>query len=259
MRWGPDSYSQFKEERTQPFRDLLQLIVIRPGMSVLDLGCGTGALTTKLAESLPDSTVLGIDNSPEMLEKASNLAREKLRFELRSIEEISGSWDLIFSNAAVHWVAEHYSLIPRLWSMLRSGGQLALQFPSSRRNKGHIAIQDAACESPFREAMDGWEWKFPVLETETYAEILFELDGRDITVFDKVYPHVLNNADDAFDWLSGTTLLPYLERMPGDLHAPFKERIREKLWSTWPSGPFLFPFRRILLSAKKPEPARGRS
>ena len=252
MRWDPDCYLRFKEERAQPFRDLLQLIKVRAGLSVLDLGCGTGELTAELAKFLPGSKVLGVDSSPEMIEKASGVAREGLRFELKSIEDISGSWDLIFSNAAIHWIGDHHSLIRRLWSMLRSGGQLVLQFPSSHRNKGHIAIQDTAAKSPFMEGMDGWVWKFPVLDTEIYAEILFEQGGHEITVSDKVYPHVLNDADAAFKWLSGTTLLPYLERLPEHLHEPFKEQLRKKLWSIWPSGPFLFPFRRILLSAEKP-------
>jgi trans-aconitate 2-methyltransferase len=253
MRWEPDCYSRFNEERAQPFRDLVKLIRIREGLSVLDLGCGTGTLTAQLAELLPDSQVLGVDSSPEMIERASGTALENVRFELKSIEDVSGSWDLIFSNAALHWVDDHHSLIPRLWSMLRPEGQLALQCPSSHRNKGHIAIQDTAAESPFEEAMGGWEWKFPVLEIDTYAEILFEQGARKITSFDKVYPHVLNDADDAFEWLSATTLLPYLERMLEDLHERFKERLRERLWSIWPSGPLLFPFRRILLSAEKPE------
>jgi trans-aconitate 2-methyltransferase len=253
MRWKSESYLRFKEERMQPFRDLLQLITIQPGLSVLDLGCGTGALTSELAELLPDSRVLGIDSSVEMLKEASKIARDGLGFELKSIEDVSGSWDLIFSNAAIHWVADHHSLIPHLWSMIRPGGQLALQFPSSHRNKGHIAIKDTAAESPFSKAMDGWEWKFPVLETETYAEILFEQGGRKITIFDKVYPHVLTDADEVFAWLSGTTVLPYLERLPKRLHESFNEQLRKRLWSVWPSGPLLFPFRRILLSAKKPE------
>lgn len=253
MRWEPTCYSRFREERVQPFRDLLQLITIRPGLSVLDLGCGTGALTSELAQLLPESRVFGIDSSVEMLKKASRITRDGLRFDLKSIEDVSGSWDLIFSNAAIHWVADHHSFIPHLWSMIRPGGQLALQFPSSHRNKGHVAIKDTAAESPFREAMDGWEWKFPVLDTETYAEILFGQGGRKITIFDKVYPHVLTDADEAFAWLSGTTVLPYLERLPERLHESFNERLRQRLWSIWPSGPLLFPFRRILLSASKPE------
>jgi len=230
----------------------MQLIEVRPGLTVVDLGCGTGALTAELAEALPDCDVLGIDTSPTMLDKASSVARENLRFELRAIEDVSGAWDLIFSNSAVHWVEDHRSLMPRLWSMLRPGGQLALQFPSRHRNRAHKVIAAVAARSPFREAMDGWAWDFPVLDIETYAEILYEQGGRELAIFDRVYPHILKNADEALKWVSSTTLRPYMKRLPEDLHDSFNERLREELWSIWPSGPFLFPFRRLLLCCKKP-------
>ena len=251
MPWEPDCYLKFKGERSQPFRDLVRLVNVRPGLSVVDLGCGTGALTAELANILPDSDVLGIDSSSEMLEKASKQARDGLRFEQKSIEDVSGSWDLIFSNAALHWIDDHRSLIPRLWSMLRPEGQLVAQFPSNHRNKAHIAINETAAAPPFQEAMAGWLWEFPVLDVETYAEMLHKLGGCEITAFDKVYPHVLEDADEVFKWVSGTTLIPYLKRLPENMQDPFKERLREKLRSIWPTGPAFFPFRRILLSARK--------
>ncbi len=253
MPWEPDCYLKFKGERSQPFWDLAQLVDVRPGLSVVDLGCGTGALTAELANILPDCDMLGIDRSPEMLEKASKLSREGLRFEQESIEDVSGEWDLIFSNAALHWIDDHRSLIPRLWSMLRPKGQLVAQFPSDHRNKAHIAINETAAEHPFQEAMASWLWEFPVLDVEAYAEMLHELGGREITAFDKVYPHILEDADEAFKWVSGTTLIPYLKRLPENLHEPFKKRLREKLHSAWPTTPIFFPFRRILLSAQRSE------
>ncbi len=74
MPWEPDCYLKFKGERSQPFWDLAQLVDVKPGLSVIDLGCGTGALTAELATALPDSNILGIDSSSEMLEKASKLS-----------------------------------------------------------------------------------------------------------------------------------------------------------------------------------------
>ena len=127
MPWNPDLYDKFKAERFAPFLDLASLVKLREGLSVIDLGCGTGELTAQLAELLPGSDVLGIDNSPEMLERAQEYTRPGLRFELASIEEIDGKCDLIFSHAALHWVEDHPTLIPKLLSMLRPGGQLTVQ------------------------------------------------------------------------------------------------------------------------------------
>src|SRR5918911_2009436 len=98
MPWDPDRYHKFTTERFQPFEDLVRLVDIRPGLRVIDLGCGTGELTERLADMLPESDVLGIDTSPEMLDKAKPRSRPGLRFDLGAIEEVSGSWDLIFSN-----------------------------------------------------------------------------------------------------------------------------------------------------------------
>ncbi|NQU05152.1 MAG: methyltransferase domain-containing protein [Calditrichaeota bacterium] len=248
MPWNPDTYLKFKNERAEPLIDLLQLVKIRPNLKVIDLGCGTGELTAELAERLPDSNVTGIDNSSEMLNKASPLERPDLRFELINIEEMSGKWDLIFSNAALHWIDDHYSLIPRLLKMLNPGGQLVAQFPSGHRNKAQKAIGEIASTEPFYTAMNNWYWDFPVLKTDEYAELLFMNGGSEITVYDKVYPHILQNADDVFDWVAGTTMIPYIERLPGDLHESFRKKIRERLHQIWREGPLLYPFRRILMA-----------
>src|SRR5689334_2351881 len=96
MPWDPDRYLQFREERYATFADLLALINVRPGLRVIDLGCGGGELTRRLADALPDSDVLGIDTSPEMLARAAEYARPGLRFEQRALEHVTGAWDLVF-------------------------------------------------------------------------------------------------------------------------------------------------------------------
>src|SRR5438046_7192076 len=106
MPWNPDTYQKFQSERAAPFEDLVALIKIREGLQVVDLGCGTGELTRKLADRLPASDVTGIDNSPEMLAKANEHSRPGLCFEQGDIETVSGDWNLIFSHAAIHWVED---------------------------------------------------------------------------------------------------------------------------------------------------------
>ena len=88
MPWDPKQYLKFQSERFAPFDDLFAMIDVRPGLRVIDLGCGTGELTARLAERLPDSDVLGADASAEMLAQSQPLARPGLRFEQRTIESI---------------------------------------------------------------------------------------------------------------------------------------------------------------------------
>ena len=143
MPWNPDQYLQFEAERAAPFVDLLALVQVRPGLRVIDLGCGTGELTRRLADALPDSSVLGVDNSPEMLARAAALARPGLAFAERSIEATladGAQWDLVFSHAAIQWVPDHATLVPALLGLVAPGGQLAVQLPSNHDHPTHRLI-----------------------------------------------------------------------------------------------------------------------
>jgi trans-aconitate 2-methyltransferase len=255
MPWNPERYNQFKAERSAPFEDLLQLIQIRPGLKVIDLGCGTGELTSRLAERLPDSEVLGIDSSPDMLAKTQSFKGPNLNFQLRDIQEIEGAWDLIFSNAAIQWIGDHPSLVPQLFSHLNPGGQLVVQLPSNHNHPAHHMIVETASEQPYQRALNGWLRHSPVLPVEDYAELLYATGGQDLVVFEKVYPHVLENSDAVADWSAGTALLPYMERLDAELRQAFMERYRQKLRRHWPHSPVFYGFRRILFAARRPKDA----
>lgn len=249
MPWNPTVYEKFKTQRAAPFDDLLALLNKGQGLRVIDLGCGTGELTRRLADALPGSDVLGIDNSPEMLARTAEFARPGLRFERGDIKEVAGQFDLVFSHAAIHWVDGHQTLIPRLLAMLPPGGQLAVQIPSNDGHLTHILIRQLAEEEPFYSALGGWNRQSAVLPVDCYAELLYQHGGQNIVAFEKVYPHVLDNADALAEWTSGTALVPYFERLPKELHEPFMARYREGLRQRWPVGPVFYGFRRTLFAA----------
>ncbi|HEX9078391.1 MAG TPA: methyltransferase domain-containing protein [Desulfuromonadaceae bacterium] len=249
MKWNPDRYLRFGAERSAPFDDLLALIHRRPGLDVVDLGCGTGELTCRLADFLEGSRVTGIDASPEMLAKARERACPGVDFRLQDISSLAGSWDVIFSNAVFHWLDDHTALIPRLFSLLRPSGQLVVQIPNNSAFPSHTCIIETASEEPFRSALGGWTRTSPVLPLDAYAGILHTCGATDITVLEKVYAHPVADSDAIAEWTAGTTLLPYFDRLPEEMHAPFMESYRAKLRAIWPEGPVLFTFRRILLAA----------
>jgi trans-aconitate 2-methyltransferase len=252
MPWDPERYEQFKKERFAPFDDLLRLVRVRDGLRAVDLGCGTGELTRRLADALPGSDVAGIDSSAEMLARAAEFARPGLRFELGSIEELAGEWDLIFSNAALQWVLDHERVFPRLFDMVLLGGQLVVQMPSNYAHITHTSIDELAADEPFRSALGGYHRSWGSLTIEQYADILNAQGATDIVVFEKIYPHVLPDAGALADWTSGTALVPYMERLPDDLRALFMERYRARLRERFPQRPVFYGFKRILLSGTRP-------
>lgn len=256
MPWNPDQYHKFQSERSAPFDDLLKLVDIRPRLKVVDLGCGTGELTRRLADLLPQSDVRGLDNSPQMLAKADSVKRAGLTFELGDQANLSGAWDLIVSNAALHWTENHQALIPHLYGRLAAGGQIAVQVPSNHTHISHRLIIETAQAEPFQSILKGFVRYAPVLAIDQYAQILFDLGAENIVVFEKVYIHVLEDADAVVEWVSGTALVPYFERL--DIHKDaFLAALRDKMRAAMPGSPLLYPFKRTLFSARKPEGKHG--
>lgn len=252
MPWDPNQYHKFQAQRSAPFYDLLALVEVRPNLKVVDLGCGTGELTRQLADALPTSDVTGLDSSPQMLEKAASHSSPSLRFEQGDQAQLAGQWDLICSNAALHWSENHAELIPSLYEKLTPGGQIAVQVPSNFSHISHQIIRETAGEEPFKSVLLGYQRYAPVLSIDQYAQILFNCGAENIIVFEKVYAHILEDSDAVVEWISGTACVPYFERLSGakDL---FVQTIRDKMKAALPGSPVFYPFRRTLFSAHKPK------
>lgn len=253
MPWDPKQYHKFQAERAAPFFDLLALVEVRPNLKVVDLGCGTGELTRHLVETLPNSDVTGLDSSSQMLHaaRAALLTDTHLHFEHGDQAELTGEWDLIFSNAALQWSENHAELIPSLYQRLALGGQIAVQVPSNHNHVSHQIYRETAGEEPFRSILKGFQRYAPVLSIDEYASLLFECGAENIIVFEKVYPHILEDSDAVVEWISGTALVPYFERL-GEHKEEFLNVLRRKMRRELPDTPVFYPFRRTLFSARKP-------
>src|SRR2546421_4999390 len=166
--WSPDQYDKFKSERQQPFHDLAALVEHRPRMRVVDFGCGTGELTRALHDQLQAEETVGIDNSETMLLKSASFGTEMLRFERGDIERFvtDRPYDLVFSNAALHWVVDHESLLARLTSFLTARGQIAIQMPANDEHASHRVAAALAEEFGVEPRRDY------LLPVERYAQLL---------------------------------------------------------------------------------------
>ncbi|HLJ75253.1 MAG TPA: methyltransferase domain-containing protein [Thermoanaerobaculia bacterium] len=234
--WNPEQYERFKAERSQPFWDLVDLIARAPDMRIADLGCGTGELTRALHEKLGARETVGIDNSASMLAKAP--AAPGLKFRQQSIEEFSDSgFDLIFSNAALQWVADHERLFPRI---ARLGNQFAVQMPANDDHPSHVTAAEVARELGM-EVRPAY-----VLPPERYASLLHEIGFRRQHVRLQVYGHLLPSSEDVIQWVKGTLLTFYV-------HDPrFIDRYRERLLQRiGVQRPYFYTYKRLLIVASR--------
>ena len=248
--WSPEQYERFRQEREQPFWDLARLIDAPPGGRVVDLGCGTGALTLELHRMLSARDTIGVDSSDAMLARASEIAEPGLRFVKGDIAVWSpeDACDVVFSNAALQWVDDHPHLFTRLRGLLASGGVLAVQVPSNYDHPSHLVAAEVALDEPFATATGGYTHETSVLQPEAYAELLHALGLRDLHVRLQVYVHELPSTDDVVEWVRGTLLTDYKPRMPEAMFDAYVARYRQRLVETLgDQRPYLFAFKRILM------------
>jgi len=252
--WDPDRYARFSAERRLPWDDLTALLTPLPPPLVLDLGCGDGALTAELHARLQARQTVGVDRSAAMLERAAVRAGGGLRFEAGDAATWSGGpFDLVISNAALHWVPDHAALWPRLAALVAPGGQLAVQVPVNESHPSHLEAAATAAEPPFAAALAGYRRESPVLAPEWYAEALFRLGFAERRVRLEVYGHLLDSRDEVVEWVRGSLLTDYQERLPAPLWPAFLGRYRQRLAAALPDRrPFLYTYRRLLLWARRP-------
>jgi trans-aconitate 2-methyltransferase len=243
--WDPTQYERFKDERAQPFRDLVSLIDPRPDMRIVDLGCGTGELTRELHEQLSASETLGIDSSESMLSKAT--PSDTLHFQLGDIATFQSDrpFDLIFSNAALHWLPDHEHLFARLATLLAPNGQLAVQIPANHDHPSHrIAAELAASFGIEPRTVN-------VLSPENYAALLHRLGFARQHVRLQVYGHVLPSTADVVEWTKGSTLTPYREALSAGQYEEFLAEYTARLVNVLGDAqPCFYTFKRILLWAR---------
>ena len=254
--WDPDLYERFKAERSQPFYDLAALVEARPGMRVLDLGCGSGELTAWLHGRLEAAETLGIDSSEAMLAAARAHEGGGVRFEYGDIAEFASDehFDLVFANASLQWVAGHEKLFPRLARLLRPGGQLAVHVPANDDAPSHVLARELAAEPPYASALDGYNRVLYQLSPTRYSELLYALGFEEQYVRLQVYPHVLPGPEALVDWAEGSFLTPYRERLSPELYASFLRDYRARVLATaGDARPYFYPFARILMWGRLPE------
>ena len=250
--WQPDQYARFKAEREQPFYDLLDLVEPVPGGRVVDLGCGTGVLTRVLHEGMQGAETIGIDRSEAMLEQSAQHAGGGVRFQRGDITEFtgldSGGLDVVFANASIQWVPDHASLFPRLASTLKPGGQLAVQMPANEDHPSHAVAREVAKQSPHAEALGGFVYRHSIESAEWYAEQLARLGFVEQHVRVQVYLHRLPGPEDVIEWVKGSLLTGYRDRMAVEDYEAFLSNYRQRLLSELSDErPFIYPFKRLLL------------
>lgn len=249
--WDPAQYARFADARLRPALDLLQRIPPGPRRVVFDLGCGSGAVTRLLAERFPEASILGVDSSMAMLEKA-RAAVPGARFALADIATWSPDEpaDVIVANAALHWIDAHRAVMQRLMGCLAPGGVLAVQMPRNHAAPSHTTITAMLQEERWAALLSGVRGIAAVDAPIDYLRLLSP-HAATVEAWESEYVHVLSGPDPVMEWTKGTTLRPYLDAL-GPQADIFLTEYAARLRAAYPPEPdgrTLFPFRRVFIIA----------
>lgn len=247
--WNPSLYLQYGEERTRPAAELLARVQLDDVASIVDLGCGPGNSTALLRQRWPDADITGVDNSPAMLEEA-RAALPGCRFveadicQYRPQEPLS----LIYANASLQWIPNHYDLLPHLVSLLRLNGVLAIQMPDNWLEPTHVAMRDVASEQGYPN-----RGREPLPGVHAYYDILTEA-GCEVDIWRTTYFHKMGSHQAIIDWVSATGLRPWLKDLNESEQKNYLKRYHQLLEAQYPlqeNGQILLAFPRLFIVAKR--------
>ncbi len=253
--WDAKQYGKYEMERTLPCYDLIQSLPKMNYQSILDIGCGIGNSTLALKKTFPKANIVGADSSVDMLicarKKNPDLNFEQINFS-HTCEEIQGSYDLLFSNACIHWINHHEILIPNLFQHVKDGGALAIQIPLQSRHPFYQKI-NAMVES-FR-----WVNKIKVqkqyytYEENRYYDILSKI-SKDFRIWETTYYHSLENHESVIEWYRGSGLRSYLEQLSKEDGRCFENELLQFVKEVYPKqedGRILFKIPRLFFVVNK--------
>ncbi|MCC7508634.1 MAG: methyltransferase domain-containing protein [Planctomycetes bacterium] len=250
--WNPALYERFKHERAQPARDLIGLVQPRPGMRVVDLGCGTGEITAELHAHLGAASTIGLDRSTAMLAQARPREVPGLNFVEGDISRFvpESGVDLVYSNAALQWVEDHPAQLARVRQWLAPGGQVAIQVPCADDHPTHTVVHELAERYGTGCLYHGAS---RVKTPAEYAALLFDLGFRQQQVFTRVYGHLLPDLDALVTFFSSTLLNPYKAALGDERFIAFRQDYRDALAKhLGEPKPLFFPMARTLMWGRLP-------
>ncbi len=261
MAWDPTQYLKFAGERMRPAIDLLARVPLDEASAVVDLGCGAGNVSRLLGARWPGAVVTGIDNSEAMLAQAGAATGAEPRYRWRREDlagwQPEGAVDVVFSNAALHWLDGHAALLPRLLGAVRPGGVLAVQMPDNFDAPSHTALAATVRDERWRPSLGDRLRPRPVARADEYYAWLAPRAGA-IDIWTTEYLHVLPAGDGSdhpvVAWTRGTALTPFLGALDAAGQQAFLADYGARIAAAYPlrpDGRVLFPFRRLFVVAQR--------
>lgn len=254
--WAAETYDRLSKPELDWGRKVLDRLHLQGFEKVLDAGCGTGRVTSMLAERLPRGTVIAVDISQDML----NIAGEQLKPFGEHVKlfctdllklDLRDEVDIVFSTAAIHWITDHWKLFHNLYAALKPGGLLVAQCgaaPNLARLRRRAA--ELTYQGPFSEYFENFTDPWMFVEHKTMADRLQLVGFEDVETSQEPAAYCFPDRQMYKQYISAVTLRKHMERMPADAGARFLNALADMAEKDTPA--FEMDYWRLNMEARKP-------
>jgi trans-aconitate 2-methyltransferase len=225
--WDAKTYDRVSDPQYSWGLEVLERLELNGDEYVMDAGCGSGRVTAKLLDRLPDGRVLCVDASESMIEKAREALGDRAEFKVADLSrlEVEKPVDVIFSTATFHWLPDHDLLFSRLHDALVPGGRLTAQCGGQGNVAKHAqAIVTVATRPDFVDHFQDMSVMWNFASPDETEERLRKAGFADVSCWLEDKPV---QPEDPYAFTTTVTMGPHLARLPEEKRRAFTEAVLE--------------------------------
>ncbi len=238
--WDANDYAKQSANQQKWARELISKLNLQGDEHILDIGCGDGKVTAEIASHLPDGSVLGIDYSLDMIKLAQKefppAIVKNISFEQKDARTFSftSQFDVVFSNAVLHWVTDHRPVLKNIYDCLKPGGRILLQMGGEGNAAEIISVlHDMKQEDKWKSYFMNFDFPYGFHGDKEYQTWLAEAGF--VIKRAELIPKIMTHPDKAGleGWIR-TTWLPYTQRIPESDREAFISELADRYISKQP-------------------------
>ena len=232
-QWNAVDYAKSSSVQQQWARELIRKLNLKGNETLLDIGSGDGKVTAEIASLIPNGSVMGVDSSEEMVALAQRMYPRDTFINLLFLREDANSlpfeneFDVIFSNATLHWILDHRPALRGIFISLKRGGKVLLQM-GGRGNAGEVmaAFKRIIMREDWKRCFDGFNFSYGFYGPDEYRIWLHET-GLDTKRVELIPKDAAYQGRSGFESWIRTTWLPYTQQVPEEKREVFISQLAD--------------------------------
>ena len=227
-----EKYKQASKHQKIMGMQLISELSLKGHEIILDLGCGDGVLTEKLARLVPNGRVIGIDASQGMIQTAGKLLRDNLEFLQMDIDNMSleTKFDIVFSNATLHWVKDHKKLLENMYQCLKPKGIMRYNFAGDGNCANLCAVlNEVKAERYFAAYFYNFEWPWYMPKVDEYEILLNQSEFSSKKVWGEITDDYFASVEEMIEWIDQPCLVPFLIHIEEKDKKNFRNMVIERM------------------------------